>query len=102
MPATSASLAGVVTGFSTYRYAGFLVNHVKGPLWITLPETNITPENQGAPSKRRFRTWKPVIFRGELLVLGSVYMETFLLYVVKCYPINVNSPFAYILEMTAR
>lgn len=39
----------------------------------TLPETNIArPWKWGPWGKRRFRTWKPSIFRGELLISGRV------------------------------
>ncbi len=34
-------------------------------LSATLPETNSSPLKMGDPWKRRFRTWKPPIFRGE-------------------------------------
>ena len=37
----------------------------RSSLGNTLPETNIFPENRAPLEIRRFRTWKPIIFRGE-------------------------------------
>ena len=38
--------------------------------WHTLPETNIAPENRASQKERL--VFQPSIFRGELLVSGSV------------------------------
>ena len=38
----------------------------------SLKRTFLAPENRGPWGKRRFRTWKPSIFRGELLFSGRV------------------------------
>ena len=40
---------------------------------ITLPETNISPENRPKPNRKVRIVFQPSIFRGELLVSGRVH-----------------------------